>query len=203
MCIISGVVIQWWWCRYGYTIQLFYEYYMRHGPCLRGVCFPADHSMTSNYTPYMRSCYPGFRNQEPRSWTMYLISGPMIMTRVWICYPIVVWVLYDACATSDRGGSHQIPQHDLQLHPRHAQLLPWFWNQEVEPCTSSVVWWSKGNDVGIAMLLYYCMSIIWGMLYTIWQGGINPRNTVWPPTTPYTCSAVLPGFLETCTSSVV
>jgi len=39
---------------------------------------------------------------------MYLISGgPRRMIHVWIYYPTVLWVLYEACITLDRGESTQ------------------------------------------------------------------------------------------------
>ena len=82
---------------YGYAIPLFYEWYMRHGPRLTEVDHPIDHSMTSNYTPDMLSCYPGYRTQE------------------------------------------------------------------LEPCTSSVLYWSKDDDICMDMLPHCCMSVICGM----------------------------------------
>ena len=48
------------------------------------------------------------------------------MIRVWICYPTVLWVLYEVCISSDRGGAPSWwTQYHLQLHHIHAQLLPW------------------------------------------------------------------------------
>ena len=49
---------------YGYAITLLYECYMRNGTYLTKVNHPIDHSMTSNYTPDIFSCYPGYRTQE-------------------------------------------------------------------------------------------------------------------------------------------
>ena len=53
-------------------------------------------------------------------------SGSMRMIHVWICYLTVLLMLYEAWTTSDRGRSPHRPYHDLQLHPVHVQLLPWF-----------------------------------------------------------------------------
>ena len=52
-------------------------------------------------------------------------SGPRMMIQVGICYTTVIWVLYEACTTSDRDRSPHRPLYNLELHPRHAQLLPW------------------------------------------------------------------------------
>ena len=48
----------------------------------------------------------------------------MMMIPVCICYPTILWVLYEVWTTSDRGGLHHRPQYHLQLQPWHAQLLP-------------------------------------------------------------------------------
>ena len=56
MVLISGVVVQGWWCRYKYTIPPFYECYISHGPRLIGVDHPTYHHMTSNCTPAILSC---------------------------------------------------------------------------------------------------------------------------------------------------
>ena len=41
--LISGVVVQWWWCIYWYGIPLFYECYMKHEQYLTGLYHPIDH----------------------------------------------------------------------------------------------------------------------------------------------------------------
>ena len=72
----------------------------------------------------------------------------MMMTQVWIWYPTVIWVLYETWTTSDRGGSPHRPHHDLELHPRHAHLLPWI--LEPRACSMHVIsgiviqwWWCR------------------------------------------------------------
>jgi hypothetical protein len=52
-------------------------------------------------------------------------QGPRLMIYVWICYPTVLWVLYEAWTMSDRGGSPHRPRHDIQIHPWHTQPWPW------------------------------------------------------------------------------
>ena len=122
----SGLVIQGWWYIYGYVIPLLHECYMTHEQCLIGVNHPRDHSMASNFTLDLLCCYPCFRkirvNSVPQQWC----SEPRMMTHIWICYPTVWWRLYETLTMTDRGESPQRPHHDLQLHPWHAQMLPWF-----------------------------------------------------------------------------
>ena len=50
MHLISSIVVKGPWYLYVYTIPPFWECYMRHGQCQRGVENPIDHSITSNYT---------------------------------------------------------------------------------------------------------------------------------------------------------
>ena len=124
MYLISGVVVQWRWHRYGYAIPLLYECYIKHGPHMAGVNHPTGHRLPST-TPQISSAVTlvlGTKslNHEPQKWH----SDPSMMINIWICYPTVLWVLYDAWTTSDRGESPHRPQHDLQLHPGHAQILP-------------------------------------------------------------------------------
>ena len=65
-------------------------------------------------------------NYRPCQWC----SGQMMMIPVWTCYPTVIWVVYmRQGAMSDRGGPPHRPQYDFQLHPGHAQLLPWILEQ--------------------------------------------------------------------------
>ena len=74
MDLVSGVVVQWWWHRYGYAIPLFHECDMMHGPCLTCLYQQRDHGMISNYTPDMISCYPRYLNQELKSsWSSSVI----------------------------------------------------------------------------------------------------------------------------------
>ena len=56
MYIISDILVQEWWHRYGYTSPLFFQYYIRHGPFLTGVDDSIDHIITSNYTTYLFFC---------------------------------------------------------------------------------------------------------------------------------------------------
>ena len=122
----SGVVVQGWWYRYGYGSPLFRKCYLRHGPLLTGVDHPTDDSMISNYNPDMRSYYPDFRNEEFEPCTLSVVwlsnnndaGMDMVSHHLWVLYQL--WTMFD------RGGSTHIPHHDLKLHPRHAQLLPWF-----------------------------------------------------------------------------
>ena len=90
MDVISGIVVYEQWKRYVYAIPLFYECYLNHELSLTEVDHPLDHTMTSNFTPDMLSCYAGFRikslNHGPRQWC----SGLTTMTQVWICYITVL-----------------------------------------------------------------------------------------------------------------
>ena len=80
------IVVQGWGYLDGYDMQPFYEFYMRHGPCLTGVYHPTDHSMNPNYTPDMLRCYPGYwKNQELESCSSHQwCTGPKMMTHIWI-----------------------------------------------------------------------------------------------------------------------
>ena len=48
------------------------------------------------------------------------------MMHVWIYYPTILRVLYDAWIMSDRGGQPHVPQYDLQLKTKHYQVVHWF-----------------------------------------------------------------------------
>ena len=76
MFLISGVVVQGWWCRYGCAISLFYESYMRHVPYLTGPAHPTDHCITPNYNPGMIIYYTGCGIQKLEPCTS--ISGVTI-----------------------------------------------------------------------------------------------------------------------------
>ena len=115
MHLTSDIVVQWCWYKYRHAILLFYECCMRYVPRLTGVNHPTYHWMNSNYTQDMLRCYTGSCTQEIELWT-----------GVWIWYPTVLWVLYVAWTTLIKGGSSHRSQHDLKLHPRHTQMLPWF-----------------------------------------------------------------------------
>ena len=97
---------------------------MSNGKGLTGEENPIYHSMTSNYTLDMLRCYADFfqiksLNHAPHQ----CYSGPRMMIYVWICYPAVLLVLYEACSTYDRGKSRHRLKDDLQIYPRHAQVL--------------------------------------------------------------------------------
>ena len=144
---ISGIVVQGWWYIYEYAILLFCELYMRYGSHMTGVNYPTYQWMASNYTPGIISCYPGLQkkmslNVSPHQWC----SDPRMMIHVCICYPTVLWVLYAAWTMSERGELSHTPLNDLQLHPWHAQLLPWF--SDRRSCTMYLIsgivvqgWW--------------------------------------------------------------
>ena len=124
--LINGGVVQGWWHRYWYTIPLFHECYMRNGSCLTWVGHLTRHDMTSNYSPDILSCYPGYWNQdlEPCSspvvwWSKNDDTGMDMLSH---CFMSVIWGMHHVW----QGCTTHRPQHDHQLHPRHAQLLPWF-----------------------------------------------------------------------------
>ena len=121
MDIISGVVLaQGWWHRYGYAISLFYECYisMMHGPRPTAGWITPQPTPWHPTTPqtYLGCYYPGFSlkslNNVPHQWC----SFPRLMIHVWICCPTVLWTLYEACTTSDRGGSPHRPQYQIELN---------------------------------------------------------------------------------------
>jgi len=73
MDLISGIVVQGWWCMYGYGIPLFHECYMSHAPYLTGMDHLPEHTMTSNYSLDILSWYPSFWNQELEPWTLSVL----------------------------------------------------------------------------------------------------------------------------------
>ena len=88
-----------------------------------------------------------------------------------------------------RDGSPHRPWHDLQLHPKHTQLLPWI----LEPRASSIMLFISGV-VGARMMTQVCilgvhhsMSVLWDINY-VWQGWATLETMAWPPTAPQTCS---------------
>ena len=125
MYIIIGVVIQVWWYLYVFDIQPFYECYMRHGSCLTGLDHLIDHGMTSNYIPDILNCYPRYMNQELEPWASSVVQWSRDDIT---CMDILlhhVMSVYEAWTTSDRVWSPHTPRHELQLQPRHDQLLLW------------------------------------------------------------------------------
>ena len=101
-------------------------------------CTMSDRGGSPHISPYdfqlqtricsdvMKSFLAKSLNYRPCQWC----SGQMMMIPVWTCYPTVIWVVYmRQGAMSDRGGPPHRPQYDFQLHPGHAQLLPWILEQ--------------------------------------------------------------------------
>ena len=207
MYLISGVVVQWWQCMYGYAILLFYEYYMRHGPRLTCVDHPTDPCMTSNYTPDMLKCYLSFQTQELEQCTSSVVEWSKDGNTYMDMLSTVSWALYEAWSTSDRGESSHRPLYDLQLHPRHAQMLP----RILEPVRARTVYLISGWVVpgwwymyGYAVPLFHeCY-----MRHVPCLTGVDhlTDHTTTPNYTPDMISCY-PGFrnqeLEPCTSSVI
>ena len=164
MDLVNGVVVQEWWLRYGYGILPFHESYMSHELCLIGVdrpqttAWPQTTPMT--YSAVTLDIVTKIVNHGHCQWC----SGASMMTRVWIWYPTILWVLCKAWTTSDRRGSPHIPPHDHRLHPRFTQLLPWIFKPRVSwtiDLINGIVvqgWWRK-YWYGIPPF----MSIIWVM----------------------------------------
>ena len=126
-------------------------------------------------------------NNVPHQW----YSVPRMIILLWICDHTVSWMLYDACTMSDRGESPHRPQHDLQLCPRNDQLLPWFSVPRAWTIYLTSVIVIQGQWYMCIDILSHCfMSVIWGMDHNVWQRWIASHTTGWPPTTPWTCSAV-------------
>ena len=92
-----------------------------------------------------------FLNHGPHQWC----SGQMMMIHVCTCYPTHLWVLYEACTMSVRGGSTDIPPYDPQLHPDMLSCYPGYWNQERESCT-----WCSGTRMMTQVLIWY-PTILW------------------------------------------
>ena len=131
MDLVSGVVVQGWWCRYVCAIPPLATIMWVMNYIWQGCNTPQTTAWPQN-TPQIRLAVTldiGIKslNHIPHQWC----SGPRMMIPVWTCYPTIILVLYKACTTSDRGGSPNRPQYDFQLHPRHTQLLPWTLEQIV------------------------------------------------------------------------
>ena len=107
---------------------------MRHVPRLTGLDHLTDHIMTFNtpqtYSAIILDIRTKRSNRGPHQWC----SGPRMKTQVCIYYATILWVWYEACTTSDRGGSPHTSWHDLQLNPIHTQLLTCI----LEPRTKSL-----------------------------------------------------------------
>ena len=149
MILVSGVVGQGWWCRYGYGSRLFHECYMRHGPYLTGVDHPLDHGGTSNYTPYILSCYPGYWNQEflepwtssvmwwskDNDWGMDIISH-CIMSVIWVMGH--VWLGYIIPQTT--AWPPTTPQTCSAITLVFGMKSLNHWPRQWCPCFMSVTW---------------------------------------------------------------
>ena len=109
MHLIIGIVVQEWWHRYGYSIPLLYECYMSvswgmahiwHGWITPYITIwpPTSHHTSSPVTQIFGT---NNLNHAPHQWC----SSPRMMVQVWICYPTVIWVVYDAFITSYISGS--------------------------------------------------------------------------------------------------
>ena len=92
MLIISGLVVQGWWCRYGYDISMFHESYMRYEPRLTGVDHPTDHIITCRYTPYMISFYTGCWIQKHEPCTS---SIAVVVQWLWYRYGYAISLIYE------------------------------------------------------------------------------------------------------------
>ena len=127
MYLISGVVVQGWW--YICMDMLFYCFMS----VLCSMVFIWQGWITSQTTAWPpitpRTCSAvtlSFGKESLNNVPHQRCSDRTKIINLFICYPTVLWVLYEDCITCDRGESPHRPQHDLQLHPGHAQLLPWF-----------------------------------------------------------------------------
>ena len=84
-------------------------------------------------------------------------SCPRVMIHVCICYPTVLWVIYEAWSTSDRERQTHLPHHDLQLHSGYAHLLHWF--LESRDWTMHLI-----SGIGVQGRLFICgnaISLFW------------------------------------------
>ena len=101
-----------------------------------------------------------FLNHGPQQWC----SGPRMMIKVWIWYPIIPWMLYEARTTSDMLGSPSRQHHDPKLHPRHTQLVPWI--LEIGAWTMALIngavfqGWEYGYIYAIPLFCEYYMRHI-------------------------------------------
>ena len=134
--------------------------FMRHIPHLTGMDHPLDHNMTSNHTQTCSSVTLVFRikslNHGPHQWC----SSLRTMTQVWICYPTVN-ECYMRHELHLAGVDHLIDHHmTTKYTPDILSYYPGYWIQELEPWSSSVLWWSKDNDAGMDMVSHHFMNVI-------------------------------------------
>ena len=124
-------------------------------------------------------------NHAPHQWC----SDPRMMIHGWIYYPTVLWLLYDACTTSDSGESPHIPLNNLWLNPGHAQLIPWFLDSRAWTVhlTSGEVVQGWGYMYGYAIPLFNGYYMKHEPCLT-WVD--HPHATEWPQTTGWTYSDV-------------
>ena len=142
-------------------------------------------------------------NHVPCQW----YSGTRMITYELIWYHTILWVLYKAISMSDTLGSLNGALHDLQLHLRHAQMLPWILEQGVWVMllVSGIVvqwWWHRD---GYGMQPFYEYSMRYGPCLTGMHHPVDHHMT-----TNDSLDSILscyPGYwnqeLEQCTSSVV
>ena len=137
MYIISSIVVQGRWYTYGYVVPQFFECYMRYELQMTGADHPTDHYMTSSYAPDMLSCHPGFQNLDLDlcaswmvEWYKHDDTGIDMLS---YCYMGVVRDMNHVWY----GWMTHRPQYVLQLHSRHAQLLPRFLSN---PCSALCAW---------------------------------------------------------------
>ena len=149
MYLISGVVVQGWQYMYGCAIPLFYMCYSRHR--LLHSCQTTTWPFT---TPRTWSAVTlGFREKSLNNVPHQRCSCPRMMIHVWLCYPTVLWELYEVWITSDRGESPHRPQHDIQLHSGHAQLLLWFFGEK--GLNNVPHQWGSDSRMMIHVWIYY------------------------------------------------
>ena len=140
MDLISGIVVQWWWCRYGYGIPPYHEYHMRHGSCLTGEDHPTDHNMDHKLHPRHAQLLPWIL--ELRAWTMIFISN-VVFQEWWCRYGYAIPPLHEYYV------SH-VPRLTWVDHPLYHHMTsnytqdilscyPGYWNQDLELWTLSVM----------------------------------------------------------------
>ena len=129
---------------------------------------------------------PVFGTQSLNHVTHQWCSGPRIITKVLIYYPTVLLVVYEACTTYDRVGSPHVPQYHLELHPRHAQMLPRILEQKARTIYLISGWVGKW---WLDILSHCFVSVILDMDHIQYMC-MTTHTPASPPTTPQTCSAV-------------
>ena len=114
-------------------------------------------------------------------------SGPRIMIHVWICYPTVLWVLYEGMYHVWQG--RMTPQSIISppTTPKTCSAVTLvIGTKSMDIIIGLVVqgWW---HGYGYAVPLFYECYMRYGPHLTAW---ITPQTMTWPQTTPQTCSAV-------------